>query len=108
MSKNTDVTSMGRLQSKSDWILCTKKSSWDKEESPGMKLDWNLLKRLLLWKWKKRGLNNILSKILANIGKRLIVLYSFTRFFQCFSWNSHVGHFPCIRGNTLSERKIEN
>ena len=51
-----------------------------------MKPDRHLVNRLLLWKWEKRELNKSLSKTLANIGKRIIGLQFFTKYFALFLW----------------------
>ena len=40
ISKNTDLTSRGGLQSKASKISCVMASSWFKQESDGRKPDW--------------------------------------------------------------------
>ena len=57
-----------------------------------MNPDWYLVKKLLLWKWERRKLNKSLSKTLVCI-------------FYLFMNRNYVGHFPCIKKNTLAKSK---
>ena len=84
MSRDTLPTSTVGFLSNAVCISCIIVSKWTIQESPVRKPDCEEVKSFLLWKWLNRELKITLSKILLNMGSKLIGRHFFKRFYLLF------------------------